>query len=90
MTTREKIQKLIDEMRELDLREVDGTARGLVELYYMAQGFGLDPLSYILPTSDADADQLVDGLITLALQVRGDDLAPYDFDRHVRDATATD
>lgn len=90
MTTREKIGALVAEVRTMPLAEMSGASRDIAELLLIVQGFGFDPLGMLLPASDAEADELVDQLITLALQVRGDDLAPYDFDRHVRDSTATD
>jgi hypothetical protein len=89
-TTREKISALVDEVRLMDPAEADPQTRGLIEVSQIAAGFGLDLLGMILPQSDAEADTQVDSLITLLFQVRGDDLPPYDFDRHVRDATATD
>jgi hypothetical protein len=88
VTTLEKIRRLVDEMRTVRPGEVDPSMSGLVEMLQILTGLGFDPLSYLLPETEADADQLVDGLITLALEVRGDDLPAYDLERHVRDATA--
>jgi hypothetical protein len=90
MTTREKIAALVTETRKIPLAEADPSTRGLVEMFQILTGLGFDPLAHLLPASDADADQQVDALITLLLEVRGDDLPPYDFERHVREATATD
>lgn len=89
-TTLEKIQMLIAEVRTMDTRDADPQTRGLVEVAQIMAGLGFDPLAMLLPTSPAEADQQVDALLTLLFQVRGDDLAPYDYDRHVADATATD
>lgn len=90
MTTRAKITALVTELRSMDLGECDESTRGLVEICQIATGLGFDPLAMLLPTSDAEADQQVDSLITLLLEVRGDDLPPYDFARHISEATATD
>jgi hypothetical protein len=54
------------------------------------RGLGFDPLTHLLPQSEAEADQQVDSLIALLYQVRGDDLPPFDLERHMDDATATD
>lgn len=88
MTTREKIGQLVRELETMRLGDVDEGARGLMELYYMAKGFGFDVIDLLVPKTDADADHLVDALITLCLEVRGDDLPRFDLERHVRDSTA--
>jgi hypothetical protein len=90
VTTLEKIRALIDEVRTMSPAEADESTRGLIEMAQIMAGLGFDPLTMLLPQSDAEADQQVDALITLLFQVRGDDLPVYDFDRHVRDATAAD
>jgi hypothetical protein len=90
VTTREKIQALIDEVRTMDPREADPSSRNLIEAAQILQGLGVDPLAMLLPTTDAEADQQVDSLIALLYQVRGDDLPPFDLERHMIEATATD
>lgn len=90
MTTREKIQALTDELRQMNLGDCDESTRGLIEIFQIVQGLGYDPLVHLLPTSDAEADQQVDALIALLFQVRGDDLPPFDLQRHLTEATATD
>lgn len=89
MTTLEKIRALVAEVRTMKPDDVTGQARGLVELSQIAAAFGIDPLDYLLPDSEAEADQLVDSLIALLFHVRGDDLPPFDLGRHVLDAEAT-
>ncbi len=84
MTTLEKIKTLADEFATMTPAEVDPSTRGLMEMAQIMRGLGFDPIEALLPTSDADADQLVDQLIALLLQVRGDDLPPFDLERHVR------
>lgn len=89
MTTREKIEAMVAEVRAMPLDECDDGTRGLVEMLQIMQGLGFDPLAMLLPQSDAEADMQVDALITLLFQVRGDDLPEYDYARHIAEATAT-
>lgn len=88
-TTREKIERLIDEVRQMDPRDADESTRGLIEMAQIMAGLGFDPISMLMPQSDAEADEQVDALLALLLQVRGDDLPPFDLRRHMLDATAT-
>jgi hypothetical protein len=90
VTTLEKIRAMVDEVRRMDPREAGGSTATLVEMTQIMAGLGYDPLAMLLPQSEAEADEMVDQLLALLLQVRGDDLAPFDLERHVRDATATD
>jgi hypothetical protein len=89
VNTLEKIQLLVDEVRQMKPDEASDNSRGLIELAQLSAAFGFDPLAMLLPDSPAEADQMVDSLIALLLQVRGDDLPPFDLDRHVLDAEAT-
>ncbi len=79
MTTREKIQALIAALRETPAEDAQ-EGRHLVELVQIMAGLGFDPLAYLLPDTDAEADMLVDKVIALLLQLRGDDLPPFDPD----------
>lgn len=90
MTTREKIEALVAHLRTMPIGDADDSTRDIVEVFQILEGLGVDPLGMLLPAADADADTQVDALIALLLQVRGDDLPPFDFGRHVVDATATD
>ena len=89
MTTREKLKQLIEGFESVPASEIDGRSRDLLEVFQIINGFGFDLLGMLLPASDAEADLLVDTLITLLLEVRGDDLPPYDFRRHITETTAT-
>lgn len=90
MTTREKIEALSAELRQMSLADCDESTRGLIEMFQIIQGLGYDPLAHFLPQSDAEADLQVDALIALLFQIRGDDLPPFDLQRHMVDATAAD
>jgi len=90
VTTREKIAALVAEVRTMRPREADEKTRGLIEMVQIMAGLGFDPLTMLLPDTDADADYMVDALITMLFEVRGDDLPAYDYERAVRDATAVD
>lgn len=89
MNTLEKIQALVDEVRQMKPDEAADSSRGLIEFAQISAAFGIDPIAMLLPTSPAEADQMVDSLIALLLQVRGDDLPPFDLKRHILDAEAT-
>ncbi|HEY2936758.1 MAG TPA: hypothetical protein VGJ25_09160 [Gaiellaceae bacterium] len=88
MTTLEKIRALVDAIAAMPPGDADESTRNLIEIAQIMRGLGFDPVTALLPQSEAEADQQVDALITLLLQVRGDDLPAYDFERHVREATA--
>jgi hypothetical protein len=90
MNTLEKIRALVDEFTKTEPGELDSSTRNIVELVNLGRGLGLDPLDYLMPQSEAEADQQVDNLIALLFQVRGDDLPPFDLERHMLEATATD
>lgn len=89
-TTLAKLQELIVELESTPPGEVIGRQRDVMELLQIARGFGLDPVSFLIPETEAEADGMVDGLIVLLFHLRGDDLPPFDLERHIRDATATD
>jgi len=79
MTTRQKVDALIAAVRETPKEEHTGELGELVEVLNIATGlFGRDPLEMLLPKSDAEMDLFVDKTIALLLQVRGDDLPPFD------------
>jgi hypothetical protein len=89
VNTLEKIAALVDEVRTMPPDEASESSRGLIEMAQILAAFGIDPLAYLLPSSPAEADQMVDNLIAILLQVRGDDLPPFDLNRHTLDAEAT-
>jgi len=82
MTTRQKIDTLIEEVRETPREEHSPEMKELVEIIDIATGvIGRDPLDLLLPKSDAETDIFIDKTIALLLMVRGDDLPPFDADR---------
>jgi hypothetical protein len=82
VTTREKIIAVVDELRQTPAESLSDQGRDVLEMVQIAQGFGLDLFSMVIPSSDADADQMVDNLLTMLMQLRGDDLPPYSPDRY--------
>jgi hypothetical protein len=90
VTTLEKLNALIDEVRKMNPADAGESTRGLIEMAQIMAGLGFDPLAMLLPQSEAEADEMVDALIALLFQIRGDDLAVFDLERHMTDASATD
>lgn len=82
MTTREKIVAIVEAVKQTPLDELSEDTRQIGEVLQILNGFGWDPLSWLIPDSDADADQLVDKLLAVLLEVRGDDLPPFDPTRY--------
>lgn len=79
LTTRQKVDMLITAVRETPKEEHSGELGELVELLNISTGIlGRDPLEMLLPKSDAELDMFVDKTIALLLEVRGDDLPPFD------------
>lgn len=99
MTTREKVLAVARELATLppdrmpdDLRHALTNlqaARGLPVLGRMIPD---DPIRYavetILPDDPAECDVLIDRLIGLLLELRGDDLPPFDRGRYGESAAA--
>lgn len=81
-TTREKVAALVDHLRTMPPSAMSPEGRQLAEGYQIVAGLGFDPLPLLLPDSDAEADVLVDNLIGLLLEIRGDDLPPFDVSRY--------
>jgi len=90
VTTLEKLNALVDEVRRMNPADAGESTRGLIEMSQIMAGLGFDPLAMLLPQSEAEADEMVDALIALLFQIRGDDLAAFDLERHMTDASATD
>lgn len=82
MTTRGKLLALAEHLRTLPTDHASPESRGLVEMVQIAEGFGLEVWEYVIPESDAEADLAVDQLIALLLNLRGDDLPPFDLERY--------
>lgn len=85
MTTHEKIRALADRFSTVNLAELAPDLGWIAEGIRIMRGLGIapaDPLSFILPTDPAETDVLVDKLIALLLELRGDDLPPFDPSRY--------
>lgn len=86
MTTLEKLTALVDHVQAIDPSTLAPEIRDLVQHAQMLHGLadlaGIrlpgNPLELILPADPAEADQLVDKLIALLLELRGDELPPFD------------
>jgi hypothetical protein len=85
MTTLQKLKALVDAFAMMDPSDAEESTRPMVEFFQMARGLGIDPFKFLKPETEAEADQQVDSLIALLFQVRGDDLPPFDLERHIRD-----
>jgi hypothetical protein len=81
-TTREKVLALIDAVRSLPPEEASPDTRDMVEAVQIANAFGIDLVAMLVPSSDAETDVMVDKLIGLLFEVRGDDLPPWDASRY--------
>lgn len=86
MTTREKILRLVGELQTMDTSDASEELGPLLEFAQISKGLGFDLFGALVPGTDAEADMLVDQLITVLLEVRGDDLPPYDRERVIVDA----
>ena len=97
MNTREKIEAAAAALFEMPREAMAPEARSLVEHVQMLRGLadfvGMDLpenlVELVVPADDAEADVLVDKLIGLLLELRGDDLPPFDLARY-GEATAGD
>lgn len=81
MTTSEKIARLVAHVQTLDVRELAPEFAGLVEGAQILRGIGIkvpNPLEFLLPADAAEADVLIDKLLALLFELRGDDLPPFD------------
>ena len=78
LTTADKLDLMIEAVRTMDPAEVPPESRTLVTGLQMAAGMGFDLLAMIRPDSDEDCALMIDGCTRLLLQLRGDDLPPFD------------
>lgn len=81
-TTWEKLNAVVDELRKTPPGEMAPEGRDLAELVQIAEGLGVDVFSMLLPRSPAEADVMVDKLLSLLFAIRGDDLPPFDPERY--------
>lgn len=86
-TTLDKIHLMVAELRDLPPSEL-GEGGDIAEALQIAEGLGIDVLGFFIPNTDAEADVLVDKLICLLFEVRGDDLPPFDLARYGDDQAA--
>lgn len=82
LTTAQKLEQVVGELLTAPLDEMPAKARELIGGIQLMIGMGkFDPMD-LLPADPADADTLVDNLIAMLLNLRGDDLPPFDLARH--------
>lgn len=77
-STREKMQAVAAELREIAGGEVSTEMQPMVDMVQIAAGFGIDVFEWLIPGGDAECDLYIDKLLALFLRVRGDDLPPFD------------
>lgn len=85
MTTHEKVRALVEHVQTLDARTVAPEFADVIQGAQILRGLGIkipSPLEFLLPADPAEADLLVDKLIGLLLELRGDDLPPFDPDQY--------
>lgn len=87
-STREKLLGLAHHLRTLPPAEASEEARGLIEVVQLAEGLGIDVWGALIPPTEAEADLMVDQLLALFHELRGDDLPPFDLERHRRELAA--
>ena len=85
MTTYEKIQALAARLQRVDPVVLAPELGEVVQAAQILRGMGIslpNPLEFLLPADPAEADQLVDKVIALLFDLRGDDLPPFDPGRY--------
>lgn len=78
MTTAEKLAAVRDALFTTNPEEMPEEVRTFVAGVQMAAGMGFDILELLVPDDPSDLDIMVDRAIALLLQLRGDDLPPFD------------
>jgi hypothetical protein len=78
MTTARKIDLMIEAIETMDPAGAAPEARQFIAGLQMLRGMGIDLLAIIRPDDDDDCALFIDGAIRLLLQLRGDDLPPFD------------
>lgn len=81
LTTADKLGQALDEMMTTPLEQMPPKAAELIGGLQMMVGMGKFDPTDLLPADPTDADALVDNLIALLLNLRGDDLPPFNFAR---------
>lgn len=90
MTTLEKLSALATHVQRIDPASLAPEIRELVTNFQIVRGLadmvGIrlpgNPLELILPADPSEADQTLDKLLCLLLELRGDDLPPFDPTRY--------
>jgi len=85
VTTQEKIRALADRFSGVNIGELAPDLAGIAEGVQILQGLGIVPadlLGFILPDDPAETAIVIEKLTALLLEVRGDDLPPFDPDRY--------
>ncbi len=90
MTTHEKLAQLVETISNIRPDQLPDDIRELVSNFQAVRGLAslagvaipANPLAMVLPDDPADADILVDKLIALLFEIRGDDLPPFDPNRY--------
>lgn len=86
MNTLEKMTALVEHIAAIDPSTLGPEFRELVTNFQVVRGLadiaGVrlpgNPLELILPADPAEADQTIDKVIALLVELRGDDLPPFD------------
>lgn len=83
MTTAEKLTAMRDHLAAVDPDDMPPHARDFALNLQIAKGLGFDPFELILPDDPNELDEMIDGAIGLLLELRGDELPPFDFRAHL-------
>lgn len=81
MTTAEKITAMRDHLVSIDPDELPPSARDFALNLQIAKGLGFDPFDLILPDDPHELDEMIDGAVSLLLELRGDELPPFPWRR---------
>jgi hypothetical protein len=85
VTTAQKIEAIRDHLMSIDPDELPEHARDFGQNLQIARGLGFDPFDLLLPDDPNELDEMIDGAVGLLLELRGDDLPPFDFRRFMPD-----
>jgi hypothetical protein len=83
--THEKVRALTTELGSIDLAALAPELRGVMEGRDILRGLGIsipNPIDFLLPDDPDEADALVDKLIALLFELRGDELPAFDPTRY--------
>jgi hypothetical protein len=88
MTTEQKVRAIVDRLRTIKPADLSPELGSLVSDFQAIRGLAdlagvripADPLSLLIPDDGTDLDLALDKVICLLLDLRGDDLPPFDRD----------